>query len=62
MSDYYDKEWEQAWNADEEPQYFWIVHTRSHGRYIKYYKPSVAKLVEKRLRGIIYFYPVRPTV
>jgi hypothetical protein len=43
---FYDPEWEEASNKDEKKVYYWV--DTENGTYIKLYKPSIAKLVEKR--------------
>ena len=54
-----DPEWEAAEQANEAKRYFWVetkvpgTHQVA-GRFIKLYKPSVAKLVSKRTGCRIY--------
>jgi hypothetical protein len=43
---FYDPEWEEASHKDEKKVYYWV--NTGKGIYIKLYKPSIAKLVEKR--------------
>ena len=43
---FYDPEWEAAEKANEDKKYYWF-ETKG-GRYIKLYKPSLAKLVAIR--------------
>lgn len=47
FNDFKDIEWEEAQNADEKLCYY-RVHMLNGGIKIKQYKPSVAKLWEKR--------------
>lgn len=43
-----DLEWLHAWNADEKLEYYVV-----NGRFIKQYKPSVAKLLSERTKWSI---------
>ncbi len=48
-----DYEWEIAESADEIPVYYWVYTGRgtletSNARFIKLYKPSIARLVSER--------------
>lgn len=45
--EFYDKEWEDANKANEEPKYY-LVHMLNGGKCYHMYKPSVADIVAKR--------------
>lgn len=53
-----DPEWVEAEQSNETAQYYWVeTGTRTKTwwvRFIKHYKPSVAKLIEKRTGYRIY--------
>lgn len=63
-----DPEWEEAEKSPEEPEYYWVYrrrpsypsfdpphpeYLRSYNRYVKCYKPSVAKLVSERTGDVV---------
>ena len=46
-----DPEWEEAENSNEKEMYYWME--LNGGKYIKKYKPSVARIVSKRTGAIL---------
>ena len=51
-----DPEWEEAEAANEEPEYYWVFKKIAKEKFVKYikcYKPSIAKLVHERTGYVI---------